>query len=607
MPASVTADPVRDALANVRRYLLDCRNEAGHWEGELSSSALSTATALFALWLYQRRKPDTASRLLPLVEAGIQWLARHQNEDGGWGDTVLSHSNISTTVLCWAALAHAADSIPHTVRQAEAWLSRKAGSVAPDVLSRAIAARYGKDRTFSVPILTMAALAGRLGKNGWQYVPSLPFELAACPPKWFQWLKLPVVSYALPALIAIGQVGYHHRPGGNPLARVGKNLARPRTLAVLRSIQPEGGGFLEATPLTSFVSMSLIESGQAGHPVVTEGVEFLVRSARPDGSWAIDTNLSTWVTTMTVNALAGAPEQQLDGPDGERILNWLLEQQYREVHPYTQAAPGGWAWTDLPGGVPDADDTPGALLALHHLAPDDPRAREAACAGIRWLLDLQNRDGGMPTFCRGWGTLPFDRSGADLTAHALLAWSAWRTALPANLAARVQRGTEQGVRYLQREQRSDGAWVPLWFGNQHAPDEANPTYGTVRVLRALAALSPREFPALEPMIRRGVEWLLAVQNPDGGWGGDRETPASIEETALAVYGLAAFRGAAFPSLEAALERGLDWLVTKTDGGRAFAPAPIGFYFAKLWYFEKLYAPILTAAAFTAAVGSPGSR
>ena len=38
-------------------------------------------------------------------------------------------------------------------------------------------------------------------------------------------------------------------------------------------------------------------------------------------------------------------------------------------HPYTGAAPGGWAWTDLPGGVPDADDTPGALLALVALEP----------------------------------------------------------------------------------------------------------------------------------------------------------------------------------------------------------------------------------------------
>ena len=36
--------------------------------------------------------------------------------------------------------------------------------------------------------------------------------------------------------------------------------------------------------------------------------------------------------------------------------------------------------------------------------------RNAAIAGVTWLLDLQNRDGGIPTFCRGWTNLPFDRS-----------------------------------------------------------------------------------------------------------------------------------------------------------------------------------------------------
>src|SRR5207248_5744115 len=143
-------------------------------------------------------------------------------------------------------------------------------------------------------------------------------------------------------------------------------------------------------------------------------------SVRTDGSWPIDTNLSTWVTTLSVNALASAGDLgALDKK--EELLAWLLAQQYRERHPFTGADPGAWAWTPLPGGVPDADDTPGAMLALGclHTGPQPP---EFAAAGLRWLLDLQNRDGGMPTFCRGWGRLPFDRSGSDLTAHALRAF-----------------------------------------------------------------------------------------------------------------------------------------------------------------------------------------
>src|ERR1044071_194761 len=261
-------------LSRVRARLLAQRNSAGHWEGELSSSALSTATAVFTLELASRSGGEGS--LLSdvpnyqLIRRGLEWLARTQNDDGGWGDTIRSLSNISTTVLCWSAFAAGEIRFAQTVHRAEKWLSKAAGGLQAERLAAAIVARYGKDRTFSVPILTMAALAGRLGprKYAWALVPQLPFELAACPHQWYAALRLPVVSYALPALIAIGQVRHHLRPSGNPVARIIRNLARLRTLRVLESIQPASGGFLEATPLTSFVTMSLIGAKAGEHPVV---------------------------------------------------------------------------------------------------------------------------------------------------------------------------------------------------------------------------------------------------------------------------------------------------------------------------------------------------
>jgi len=108
------------------------------------------------------------------------------------------------------------------------------------------------------------------------------------------------------------------------------------------------------------------------------------------------------------------------------------------VHPYTNADPGGWAWTDLPGGVPDADDTPGAMLALLRGGTAEwAEIGESIEAGSGWLLSLQNRDGGWPTFCRGWGTLPFDRSSQDITAHVLRALMAAEAVNPA-MAARFE-------------------------------------------------------------------------------------------------------------------------------------------------------------------------
>src|SRR5262249_49408648 len=160
--------------------------------------------------------------------------------------------------------------------------------------------------------------------------------------------------YALPALIAIGQCVWHHRRPRNPITRFVRWLARRRSMRVLERIQPPNGGFLEATPLTSFVTLSLASIGLAEHPVASKGVELIVHSVRPDGSWPIDTNLSTWVTTLAINALAAAGElEKLDRR--VEVRDWLLRQQYKERHPYTGGAPGGWAWTPLPGGVPDAD------------------------------------------------------------------------------------------------------------------------------------------------------------------------------------------------------------------------------------------------------------
>jgi squalene-hopene/tetraprenyl-beta-curcumene cyclase len=342
--------------------------------------------------------------------------------------------------------------------------------------------------------------------------------------------------------------------------------------------------------------MSLAGIGLAEHPVARRGLEFIVQSMRPDGSWPIDTNLATWVTTLSINALEGEV-----GEGRAELIRWLLDQQYRDVHPYTNADPGGWAWTDLSGGVPDSDDTPGAMLALLHLnaaasEPNVPRssaALEEIGASLKnaagWLLDLQNRDGGWPTFCRGWGALPFDRSAPDLTAHALRALDASRRVFPpdARTARRIQKGLESGFAYLARTQRKDGSWLPLWFGNQLAPDDENPTYGTSRVLAAYRDCNRTESEAA----RRGLDWLAGVQNVDGGWGGGAGIESSVEETALAADLLWGAR----PDSTAA-RRGACWLMDCVEDGRVHQSSPIGFYFAKLWYYERLYPLIFTVAA-----------
>ncbi len=662
---------LRAALEKATAALLAERNAQGFWEGELSSSALSTATAVTAIALALKHGANPKSSILnpqSSISLGLKWLAENQNADGGWGDTTKSLSNISTTTLCWAAFGAAGgdEEFFATVQRARDWLARASvppasrrvetselasaastftsrpggtpGALSTDALARAIIARYGKDRTFSVPILTMCALAGRLGegREAWRHVIPLPFELAACPHQLFAALRLPVVSYALPALIAIGQARHVHAPSRNLIARMIRNATREKTLRKLTEIQPTNGGFLEATPLTSFVTMSLAGSGQANHVVTQRGLEFLLKSQRADGSWPIDTNLATWCSTLAVNGLRGLFSDHLYGvgyfeeiesrfkertPAYLQLIEWLLGQQYRIEHPYTHAAPGGWAWTDLPGGVPDADDTAGALVALEFLAinvHDDERLNPvsesagmnllarmdaAHSAGTRWLLGVQNADGGFPTFCRGWGALPFDRSSPDITAHVIRALTgriSWHEELFDPTRSALERATE----YLRRSQQVDGSWIPLWFGNQFVEHEANKVYGTSRVVLGLAKRphEPWSDPQAAASFTRGLAWLCAAQHADGSWGGD-EKHGTIEETALALEALAevtANHGDDEKKFGAHIERGAQFLVQAVESGAWREPSPIGFYFAKLWYFERLYPIIFTVAALGAA-------
>ena len=600
-------DRLQAVIRTLCRLLLERRVAPDHWDGRLSSSALSTATAILALDTAARNGYPAATPLQPIVTAGRNWLLQHQSSDGGWGDTVRSRSNISTTAIAWATLskiaAGEADVQPAVDRSAQ-WLTRAAGDVTPHALRSAMLRRYGKDQTFSVPILTVLALAGKLGDDvtaSWHAVPQLPFELAALPYSWFQHLRLPVVSYALPALIAIGQVRHHHAPSRNPVARLLRSGVRRRTHALLRAMQPDSGGYLEATPLTSFVVMSLAGMHQARSPVVEAGVKFLVESMRPDGSWPIDTNLATWVTTLAINALADA--DALPAKDAAPIQRWLLDQQSTREHPFTHAAAGGWAWTSLSGGVPDADDTSGALLALGRLAKPDSRHVAAAAAGCMWLLGVQNRDGGIPTFCRGWGTLPFDRSTPEITAHALQAWSVWHPHFDQALQRKMRVAADRAIDFLVVDQRDDGTWTPLWFGNEAAPAEENPVYGTARVLRGLdgALVDAARIAASR---RRAMTWLLEAQNDDGGWGGSRDVPSSIEETGSALTALGA---ADDPQVATAVARGARWLVDAVSAPDVMTASPVGLYFARLWYFEDLYPIVFALSGLAAACQNPGIR
>src|SRR5262249_28736282 len=94
-----------------------------------------------------------------------------------------------------------------------------------------------------------------------------------------------------------------------------------------------------------------------------------------------------------------------------------------------------------------------------------------------------------------------DPPSADVTAHVLEMLAAEPTADPTSRLA--------AVAWLREAQEADGAWYGRWGVNY--------VYGTGAAVPALVAagVSPDD-----PTITAAVEFLLAHQNPDGGWGED---------------------------------------------------------------------------------------
>ena len=574
MTHSASIHDLRDELRDYRQHwqekLLVRRGDDGAWHSVLSSSAVSTATAVVALC---RKAPERHGALIGRARA---WLAQTQLGDGGWGDSPESPANVTATLLAYAAL-HNAPAQADAAQRAAQWLTAQLGGVTPAAIRAGILAKYGRDRTFSVPILALCAASGLFGSGraAWSGIPRLPFELAVLPQRLLSVMNVQVVSYAIPALIAVGLAQHEACHGG-----LTWQLRRPSiapALRVLAAKQPASGGFLEAAPLTAFCLLCLCAAGRGGHPVAAAAENFLERTCRDDGSWPIDSNLDQWVTALATRALAGVL------PEAERqaLAELIRQRQFADVHPFTAARPGGWGWTPLSGAVPDADDSAAALIALHELAGAGAGAgggplAPAVVRGCEWLLALQNRDGGIPTFCRGWGKLPFDRSCPDLSAHAYRALSCWQDALPVALRRRVARSRGRLLTYLSAQQGADGSFVPLWFGDQQADDLLAPVYGTAVVLEHLVGMD-------SAMTTRARDYLLQTQGADGGWGTAQGTHTKLIFTARALAALAGY-----PGCDEALCRGVAYLRPYLQERQPLPVEPVGLYFSQLWYSEELY-------------------
>jgi len=395
---------------------------------------------------------------------------------------------------------------------------------------------------------------------------------------------------------------YERRPFG-PLRRTALRLCAEW---ILRRQEADGcWGGIQPPWVYSLMALHLL-GYPLDHPVLRRGIEGLEGfTIVEDGMRRLEACQSpVWDTALALVGLgdAGMPA---DHPALVRAADYLLGEEIRVAGDWAvrrpRLAPGGFAFEFENDNYPDVDDTAEVVMALRAVAhPDKQRLDAAITRSLRWTLGMQCRDGGFAAFdadntqrlCR---ELPFcdfgeviDPPSADVTAHVLemLALEGRATEAPARSARE----------WLLRAQETDGSWFGRWG--------ANHLYGTGAAVPALVrAGMERDHPA----IRRAVRWLESRQNEDGGFGEDLRSyedaswrgrgASTASQTAWALLALLAADGRS-----PAARRGVDWLVRtqRPDGGWDEAEFtgtgfPGDFYIR--YHLYRLHFPLMALGRF----------
>ncbi|MBV9553231.1 MAG: squalene--hopene cyclase, partial [Alphaproteobacteria bacterium] len=311
-----------------------------------------------------------------------------------------------------------------------------------------------------------------------------------------------------------------------------------------------------------------------------------------------------WDTVLAGQALMEVGD--VAAPALRRAFDWVAGKQVLDATgdwavQRPGLRPGGWAFQYENPHYPDVDDTAAAGLALDRF--DAALYRDGLERAAEWILGMQSKNGGWGSFDADnthfyLNHIPFADHGAlldpptaDVSARCLgfLAQAGYAADHPA---------VARAVAFLKREQETDGSWFGRWGTNY--------IYGTWSVLCALnaAGVSPES-----AVMRRAVEWLVARQRPDGGWGEDGSSYeaggphgeaeySTASQTAWALLALMAAGEAAHP----AVARGIGYLVeTQQPDGAWDEPWYTAVGFPRVFYLRyhgyRAYFPLWALARY----------
>jgi len=129
-----------------------------------------------------------------------------------------------------------------------------------------------------------------------------------------------------------------------------------------------------------------------------------------------------------------------------------------------------------------------------------PSKRYQAEDALRWLMDVQNKDG-------GWGFYPYYKSNPQCTALAILALEKIQGSKSCIRA---------GVNNLKSSQKYGGMWSICPEAEQVSPliDHIYTHFSTPWAIMALLAGGES---VDSEAVQRGVNYMLSLQREDGGW------------------------------------------------------------------------------------------
>ncbi len=620
-----TAVDVDRAIDQARAALLKKQSASGYWVGELEGdSILQSEFLLFKFILDQERDAE-----LPLI---ANRLRDQQQADGGWALYPGGPADLSATVKAYYALKLMGDdpASPH--------LSR-----ARDIVLR----NGGAEKCNTFTRFYFAAL----GQISYDACPSIPPEVVLLP-KWSYFNLYHVSAWTRTMILPLGIVTtLRYLRQGAPAARIdelyvdraaGDRLSDPvrglpldwrklflkvdtaikryerskikplRRLAMRRAEKwlhdhldgSEGLGAI--FPPMIYVLIAFRALGYAdSDPRIVDGQKHLRDFFIRDGDRIrIQPCLSpVWDTGIALHGLAEA-ELSSDSEPARAATRWLLSMECRTASDWSRncpnVEPAGWFFEFANPHYPDVDDTAMVAMALARLGGET--ARPAIDRAIKWLLAMQNDDGGWAAFDRTKDRpilekIPFadhnamqDPSCPDITGRVLECLG--HCGMTIEHAA-----VRRAIAYLQNQQDIDGGWWGRWG--------VNFVYGTWQVLTGLKAVD-QEMSA--DFVCRGAQWLRACQQRDGSWG---ETCASYDDpslkgqgdstpsqTAWGAMGIMAVAGADDP----AVHRAMRWLIDhQRSDGNWNEQNCTGTGFPKVFYLKyhlyRLYFPLTALARY----------